>query len=124
VRIVDGVAEWDRQASSYIPIEELQAAGDPVWKSLAAGALHELGVDAPTFQGTVVAAVNGIAAAHAGQRVAVVCHGGVINAYLAHVLGLDRVLFFPPDYTGINRVSVASSGVRTLRTLNETPHLR
>jgi 2,3-bisphosphoglycerate-dependent phosphoglycerate mutase len=124
VRIVDGLAEWDRQASSYIPIEELQAADDPVWKSLAAGALHELGVDAPSFQGRVVTAVTGIVAAHPSQTVAVVCHGGVLNAYLANVLGLDRVLFFPPDYTCINRVRVSSSGVRTLRTLNETAHLR
>ena len=104
VQIVDGLSEWDRQSSSYVPIEELRAANDPMWKSLAAGALHELGVDGPSFQGRVVAAVDGIAAAHAGQTVAVVCHGGVLNAYLSAVLGLDRVLFFPPDYTCINRV--------------------
>ena len=124
VRVVDGLAEWDRQASSYIPIEELQAADDPVWKSLAAGALHELGVDAPSFQGRVVSAVAGIVAAHPGETVAAVCHGGVLNAYLSNILGLDRVLFFAPDYTCINRVRVSSSGVRSLRTLNETPHLR
>ena len=124
VQVVDGLAEWDREASSYIPIEELKAADDPVWKSLAAGELHELGVDGPSFQGRVVTAVAGIAAAHAGQTVAVVCHGGVVNAYLANVLGLDRLLFFQPDYTCISRVRVSSTGIRSLRTLNETPHLR
>ena len=124
VHIVDGLAEWDRQASSYIPIEELRAVDDPVWKSLATGALHELGVDGPSFQGRVVTTMAGIVAAHPGQSVAVVCHGGVLNAYLANVLGLDRILFFQPDYTCINRVRVSSSGVRSLRTLNETAHLR
>ena len=124
VRVVDGLAEWDRQASSYIPIEELQAAGDPVWKSLAAGALHELGVDAPSFQGRVVEAVASIVADHPGETVAAVCHGGVLNAYLANVLGIDRVLFYAPDYTCINRVRISGSGVRSVRTLNETPHLR
>ena len=119
--IVDGLAEWDRQSSSYVPIEELRAANDPMWKSLAAGALHELGVDGPQFQGRVVATVDGIAAAHPDQVVAVVCHGGVLNAYLSAVLGLDRVLFFPPDYTCINRVEVGRSGKRLLRTLNEQP---
>ncbi len=124
VQIVDGLSEWDRDSSSYVPIEELRAANDPMWKSLAAGALHELGVDGPSFQARVVAAVDGIAARHPDQVVAVVCHGGVLNAYLSAVLGLDRVLFFPPDYTCINRVQVGRSGRRLLRTLNETPHLR
>jgi len=124
VHIVDGLAEWDRESSSYVPIEELRAANDPMWKSLAAGALHELGVDGESFQARVVAAVDGIAAEHPGETVAVVCHGGVLNAYLSAVLGLDRVLFFPPDYTCINRVEVGRTGKRLLRTLNETPHLR
>jgi len=124
VEIVDGLAEWDRQSSSYVPIEELRAANDPMWKSLAAGALHELGVDGPQFQGRVVTTIDAIAAAHPDQVVAVVCHGGVLNAYLSAVLGLDRVLFFPPDYTCISRVEVGRSGKRLLRTLNETPHLR
>jgi 2,3-bisphosphoglycerate-dependent phosphoglycerate mutase len=124
VEIVDGLAEWDRDSSSYVPIEELRAADDPVWKSLAAGALHELGVDGPGFQARVVAAIDGIAADRPDQVVAVVCHGGVLNAYLSAVLGLDRMLFFPPDYTCINRVEVGRTGKRLLRSLNETPHLR
>jgi 2,3-bisphosphoglycerate-dependent phosphoglycerate mutase len=124
VEIVDGLAEWDRESSSYVPIEELRAANDPTWKSLAAGALHELGVDGPSFLARVVTTIDGIAAARPDQTVAVVCHGGVLNAYLSAVLGLDRLLFFPPDYTCINRVEVGRSGKRLLRTLNETPHLR
>jgi 2,3-bisphosphoglycerate-dependent phosphoglycerate mutase len=119
-----GLSEWDRQASSYIPIEELQATDDPMWRSLARGALDELGIDAPSFQTHVVETIDGIAQAHPSQTIAVVCHGGVINAYLSDVLGLDRVLFFRPDYTCINRVWVSSSGIRSLRTLNETAHLR
>lgn len=124
IEVVDGVAEWDRGATSYIPVEELRAANDPTWKALAAGALDELGVDPVDFQGRVVAAMDQIAADHPDQVVAVVCHGGVLNAYLSAVLGLDRMLFFPPDYTCINRVEVGRSGKRLLRTLNETPHLR
>ena len=124
VEIVDGLAEWDRESSSYVPIEELRAANDPTWQSLAAGALHELGVDGPSFLARVVSTIDGIAAQRPGQTVAVVCHGGVLNVYLSAVLGLDRLLFFPPDYTCINRVEVGRSGKRLLHTLNETPHLR
>jgi probable phosphoglycerate mutase len=124
IEVVDGVAEWDREATSYIPVEELRARRDAVWLALAAGELDQLGVDPVAFRERVVQAMDGIAATHPDQVVAVVCHGGVLNAYLSTVLGLDRLLFFPPDYTCINRVEVGRSGKRLLRSLNETPHLR
>ena len=63
-------------------------------------------------------------AAHRGQRIAVVCHGGVINSYLAHVLGLAEHSFFYPNYTSIHRVAAATSGERSIVTVNETAHLR
>ena len=62
----------------------------------------------------VVEAVERIVAAHPGQRVAVVCHGGVINAYAGHVLGIDEPLFFLPAYTSISRVLAASTGERSI----------
>jgi probable phosphoglycerate mutase len=116
VRLDDGLAEFDREALSYIPIEELKAAGDPRWNEVPEQPEH--------FRQVVVEAVEGVVAAHAGHRVAVVCHGGVINVIAAAVLGLDTPMFFAPDYTSINRVAVARSGPRSILTLNETPHLR
>ncbi len=65
-----------------------------------------------------------IVAAHPGQRVAVVCHGGVVNAYAGHVLGIDEPLFFLPAYTSISRVLASTSGPRSIRSLNETAHVR
>ena len=124
--VVDGLAEWDRDSSAYIPIEELQAANDPVWHLLASGHhddLAELGIDPAAFRERVVSTIDGLAAAHRGERIAVVCHGGVINTYIATVLGLDRMLFFSPDYTSISRIMIGA-GVRSIGTLNETPHLR
>ena len=70
------------------------------------------------------ACVDGIIAANPGRTVAAVCHGGTINAYLSAVLGLDRLMFFVPDYTSVSRVRAARSGPRSLVTLNETAHLR
>jgi probable phosphoglycerate mutase len=72
----------------------------------------------------VVDAIERTIAAHGGRRVAVVCHGGVINAWASHVLGISELLFFAPDYTSINRFFAASSGERSVATLGETPHLR
>ncbi len=55
-----------------------------------------------------------------------VCHGGVINAYLADVLGIAAPPpgFFYPNYTSIHRVAASRSGIRSIITINETAHLR
>ncbi len=65
------------------------------------------------FQARVEAALDKLVAEHAGDTIAVVCHGGVINLYLAVVLGLtgdDRTGFFYPNYTSIHRVAASRSG--------------
>lgn len=123
--VVDGLAEFDRDANEYVPMEELKAAGDPRWQEIVDGGYFAgLGVTPAEFQARVVAAVDGIVDAHPGGRAAVVCHGGVINAYGAHVLGLDDLLFFEPGYTSISRILASSRGHRMLSSLNETAHLR
>ncbi len=53
----------------------------------------------------------------------VVTHGGVLNVYLAHVLGTGRLLWFHPAYTSISRVAAARTGQRSIESLNETAHL-
>jgi probable phosphoglycerate mutase len=70
-----------------------------------------------------VPAVEELVERFAGQRVVVVTHGGVLNVYLAHVVGTTRLLWFHPEYTSINRVVAARTGQRSIGTLNETAHL-
>jgi broad specificity phosphatase PhoE len=124
VGIDDGVAEWDAEASSYIPVEELKADAHPAWEAMRDERWDDLGVDAVGFVRRVGGALDTIAAGHPGQRVAVVCHAGVVNAYTASVLGLGRLLWFEPMYTSITRVLLDRSGRRSLFTLNEHAHLR
>jgi 2,3-bisphosphoglycerate-dependent phosphoglycerate mutase len=121
--VADGVAEWDRDATAYVPIEELRQESPEAWAALASGELHRLGIDVDGFVGRVNGAFEAIASAHPGQRVGVVCHGGVINVYLAGVLELPRLLFFQPDYTSVSRVAVTRSGRRGILSINETQHL-
>lgn len=116
VRMDDGLAEYDKHAASYIPIEELKAANDPRW--------NQLPERPEEFAAEVVEAVERVIEAHPRQRVAVVCHGGVINAYAGHVLGIADPLFFLPAYTSISRVLASTSGVRSIASLNEAGHLR
>jgi probable phosphoglycerate mutase len=118
-----GIAEFDRDAESYVPLEELKAESWARWKELVDGGLYA-SLDIDAFRRTVVEAVERIVGAHPRQRVAVVCHGGVINAWAAHVLGIDRPIFFEPGYTSIHRFLAASSGERSVLSLNELAHLR
>lgn len=122
-QVRDGLSEWDRDAAAYIPVEELKATGDPRWDAMAAERWDELGVDIEAFRRRVLDTVAAIVAAHPGERVAVVCHGGVINVIAADVLHLDQTLFFEPAYTSITRVLAARDGTRSLRSLNEAGHL-
>ena len=120
----DGLAEYDRDATSYIPVEELKATGDDRWFAMVEGRLEDTGVDPEAFRTRVVSAMERIVERHPGQRVAVVSHGGVINAYTGHVLGISRPLWFEPVYGSISRVLASSGGVRSIGSLNETAHLR
>lgn len=125
VRVADALAEWDRHATEYIPVEELRAAKDDRWQALVTGQALLDHVESPeVFQQGVVQAIEAIVAANPGRRVAVVCHGGVINVYLSWVLGLPTRNFFLPEYTSVSRVAAARSGQRSIVSINETGHLR
>lgn len=120
VVIDDELAEYDRDSTTYIPIEELKASGDERWFAMVEGAYRE-GVDPEVFARGVVGAVERVIEAHPGGRVLVVCHGGVINTYIGHILGIDRALWFEPRYASVHRVAASRSGVRSIVTINEGP---
>lgn len=125
VELLDDLAEWDRSANAYVPIEELKAANDPRWQALVNGDWQGHDETPDEFRSRVVGAVESAIAAYPGGRAVVVCHGGVINAYLGHILGLPVSNgFFYPNYTSIHRVAADQRGNRSVMTLNETAHLR
>ena len=125
VELVQGLSEFDADADSYIPIEELRQTRDPRFFALVEGRWDELGssVDPNAFADLVFTTIEGVIERFPGQRVAVVCHGGVINLYLGRILGVERHLWFEPAYTSINRVAASRDGHRTIVSLNETAHL-
>ena len=102
------IAEFDRDADEYVPLEELKQSDYETWKQLVQGG-DEAQPNFTEFHTHAIAALNEIARRHSGERVLVVCHGGVINVWAADVLGLGPRLFFEPGYTSVNRVRVARS---------------
>jgi broad specificity phosphatase PhoE len=127
VAIEDGIAEafigeWEGK-----PFEDILASDErmlrrlrnqePIWRH-APGA-EEL----EPFRARVAGAIEGILRRHPEGNVVVVCHGGVINAYVAPILGVDHEMFFIPENTSINSVSV-NGDERRVRFLNDDLHLR
>ena len=117
------LAEFDRDSQLYIPLEELKRTDYEAWLDFVRRGYPE-GLDLEGFRRGVIEGLEEIIASNPGGRVAVICHGGVINTWASHVLGLEFRLFFGPGYASINRFLAASSGERNLESLNETAHLR
>jgi broad specificity phosphatase PhoE len=75
------------------------------------------------FRKRTVNAIEAIIAANEGKRVVVACHGGVINAYVAHIIGTEMDMFFRPAHTSVSVVYAGNGGVRALQSLNDVTHL-
>jgi len=123
VEVEQRIIELDHASEDYIPLEQLKAEDPEAWKAKL-GEEGYADVDLPAFRTRVVEGLEAIVERHPGGRVAVACHGGVVNAWASHILGLAEPLFFEPAYTSINRFLAASSGERSIQSLNETGHLQ
>jgi probable phosphoglycerate mutase len=73
------------------------------------------------FRSRVSTRINSLAAQHDGGCIAVVCHGGVINAYIAEMLGTRRSLWMMVENTSITTVKL--SATPSVLTLNDCTHL-
>lgn len=115
--------EYDAERSLYVPVARMAQADPAAWARMRAGHLPDH-VDGAAFRARVRAGIEDVVAAHPGRAtVVVVAHAGVVNAYLAEVLGIGRDLPFPLDYVGVSRVVCARDGMRKVATVNETAHV-
>jgi broad specificity phosphatase PhoE len=75
------------------------------------------------FRKRTINAIETAIAFESGERIAVVCHGGVINAYVSHVVKSSYDMMFRPAHTSVS-VVLAGEGRRVLTSLNDVHHLR
>lgn len=75
------------------------------------------------FRKRTINAIELAIARSPGQRIAVVCHGGVINAYITHMVASPYDMMFRPAHTSVN-IIMAGHNRRVLRLLNDVHHLR
>ena len=74
------------------------------------------------FKKRTINAVESCIAKHSSERIAIVCHGGVINSYAGHIVGSKYDFFYRPAHTSVQIVDVGR-GRKSLRKLNDTQHL-
>lgn len=74
------------------------------------------------FRARVRRTVEDILDRHSEGRVVIACHGGVVNAYVAEILGIERDYWFRTAHCSVNRVFARGTERRVWR-LNETHHL-
>ena len=125
IETVEGFREIDPFGGAYVPTDQL-TMDHPVVQTFLENP-EELfrnsgGID--EFRSTVVDAFDGIVSRNQGRRVAVFCHGTVIGIYLAALSDHGSPHVLMADYCGIYRVQAASNGIRTVRSANETGHVR
>jgi probable phosphoglycerate mutase len=101
------------------------AIRDPEWLVFAETGRWD---DVPGSEGDdalrarVWGAIEDIVSAHADHTVAVVAHGGVINAYLAEVTGNHRSFFAAIENTSVTVVR-ANRDLRMIVVMNDCSHL-
>ena len=78
--------------------------------------------DVDAFKIRVVGAIDAVIAKNQGHRVALTCHGGVINAYLSHLLGSVFDHLVSVHHTSITVVRGADTR-RHLLTINDYSHV-
>ncbi|MGE3587030.1 MAG: histidine phosphatase family protein [Ilumatobacteraceae bacterium] len=71
----------------------------------------------------VAANIALLAERHRGERIAVVVHGGVINAYVSHLLDVHRSLWMPVENTSITMVRLHRDAFPTIVSINDCHHL-
>ncbi|MGZ4109971.1 MAG: histidine phosphatase family protein [Actinomycetota bacterium] len=115
------VGEWEG-----LPFEEIIAidedvlplvrASRAIWSRAPGGEAFD------AFQGRVQRAIDAILEHHPEGDIVVICHGGVINAYLGPFLGIRHEMFFIPENTSVSSIELDERGPR-VRFLNDILHL-
>ncbi|MDF3341151.1 histidine phosphatase family protein [Mycolicibacterium septicum] len=123
VEVDERLAEYDRDMSHYVPIEEIAKENPEELARLVSGHLPS-SVDENAFMERINAAVEELVAAgdHDGT-VAVFSHGGVINVLLHQILGTERLLSFHVDYASVTRLLSSRSGKLAVASVNGTEHV-
>lgn len=127
------IVELDDGATRYVNNGFAEhATRREAWAAVNAGRWDDHVFDPAAFVIRVVEGVEAVVGVHLARTraddpedaLAVFCHGGVISAFVGHVLRTAEPLFTAPAYGSVTRVLVEADGHREVLSLNESAHLR
>ncbi|MXW62920.1 MAG: histidine phosphatase family protein [Acidimicrobiaceae bacterium] len=125
VELIDDLKESDHRNKAYVPTEEMDI-NDPVVAEMFEGDLHETifsdGLDA--FEERVLRGFNNVIDNNRSKTVVAFCHGMTTMVFLRSILKFPDPLAMVVDYCSISRVQAAFVGIRSVRSINETHHVR
>jgi 2,3-bisphosphoglycerate-dependent phosphoglycerate mutase len=117
VHPVPGLVEFDYGAE-YLHYED----GAAVYAQYRAGDLSPWGTTLSEFRERILGALEQIEAQSPHGRALAVCHGGVVNAFTTHVLGLhEKSRVMTPAYGSISRFERDGDGTWFVTELNASP---
>ncbi|MDG2028204.1 MAG: histidine phosphatase family protein [Acidimicrobiales bacterium] len=125
IELLSDIEESDNQNAVYVPAEEI-SPDDPDTAHFFEGDLmdHVFSEGIEPFTERVTRGFQHIIDTNKSKKVAVFCHGMVTTIFLRTILDFPDPLSLTIDYCGLNRVMAASNGIRTIRSVNETHHVR
>ncbi len=118
------LVELDRDWTTYGQGLEAYPTRQAAYREMSAGRWCGNTYDPVEFRTRVRDGLDAVVERHPGGVVAVVCHGGVISAYLAGILGLEQAVFVAPDHCSVTRVLAGPGADREVLSLNESLHMR
>lgn len=125
IELVDDLKESDHKSKAYVPAEEMDMS-DPVVAQLFEGDVLENifsdGFD--VFREQVLRGFDYVIGANRSKTVVAFCHGMTTMVFLQSILSFPHPLAMITDYCSVTRVRAASVGIRSVRSINETQHVR
>lgn len=126
VRYEDDLIEANIGAWEGRPFEEIVASDEdilPLVRASRAIWSHAPGGERiDPFRRRVRRVIDAIVERHPSGDLIVICHGGVINAYVGPFLGIEQEMFFIPENTSVSSIELDEDGPR-LRFMNDILHL-
>jgi probable phosphoglycerate mutase len=121
VEVDDRLCDANPQLSRYVTLEEDRARDPDAYRRRLDD--YRGGEHLAAASQRVNAALDEWTDAHPGKRIAVFCHGSVVNVYAARVLGLSQYVFLDVGYASGHRFMISRNAVRSIKSLNETAYL-
>jgi probable phosphoglycerate mutase len=121
IEVDERLRDANPQPTRYVPLEDVRLRDPEAYRERIKAYRHRPELAAVSDR--VNQALSEWAARHAGERVVAFCHGSIVNVFAARILGLMENVFLDADYASGHRFMISRTGIRSVKSLNETGYL-